>query len=408
MAKLNPMISTILQKGVSLKLVLKRCCALIQPFGAKIKRLPSWCYTLLFTVGAKIKRIILNCCSLFLKMTPLKKILTLLLFILILSAFWIHHLYTIYYGPNVVKDQLIFINGKDTFEQIVKILEENECLTNVASFERFAEIKDYDTNVRPGAYRIKSGWSNNELINVLRSGAQSPVMVKFNSVRTLEELAGRLARQLMSDSISFLTLFRNDSNTIRMGFVPTTFPALFIPNSYSVYWTITPSGFLTRMKREYELFWNDARKQKAKSIGLTSEQVATLASIVQEESNKNDDRAVIAGVYLNRLKKNWPLQADPTIRFALGDFTIRRILTVQLEIDSPYNTYKNSGLPPGPINIPEISALDAVLNYKVHDYYYFCAKEDFSGYTNFARTLSEHNRNARKYQEALSRMKVYK
>lgn len=394
--------------GVSLKLVLRRCCALIRPFGAKIKRFLSWSITLFYAVGARIKRILLNCCSLFLKMSPWKKILTILLFILLLSAFWINHLYTIYYGPNIVKDHLIFIKEKDTFEQIVKILKENECLTNVASFERFAEIKDYDTNVRPGAYRIKTGWSNNELINILRSGAQSPVMLKFNSVRTLEDLAGKLAKQLMFDSTSFITLFRNDSNSIRMGFVSATFPALFIPNSYSVYWTITPSGFLTRMKREYELFWNDARKQKAKSIGLTSEQVATLASIVQEESNKNEDRAVIAGVYLNRLKKSWPLQADPTIRFALGDFTIRRILTAQLEVDSPYNTYKNAGLPPGPINIPEIAALEAVLNFKVHDYYYFCAKEDFSGYTNFAKTLSEHNRNAKRYQEALSRMKVFK
>jgi UPF0755 protein len=233
-------------------------------------------------------------------------------------------------------------------------------------------------------------------------------MLKFNSVRTLEELAGKLSRQLMCDSISFITLFKNDSSVIRLGFMPATFPAIFIPNSYSIYWTTTPSGFLARMKREHELFWNDTRKQKAKSIGLTTDQVATLDSIVQEESNKNDDRAAIAGVYLNRLKKNWPLQADPTIRYALGDFTIRRILTAQLEVDSPYNTYKNAGLPPGPINIPEISALEAVLNYKVHDYFYFSAKEDFSGYSYFAKTLAEHNRNARKYQEALSRMKVFR
>ncbi len=376
--------------GVSLKLALRKC------------------YAFALKVGARIKPPLLRSFSFFLKTRRWKRIITFILFVLILTAFWINHLYTIYYGPNVVKDHLLYIHEKDTFEQVVKILKENDCLTNVASFERFAEIKDYDTNIRPGAYRIKPGWSNNELINILRSGAQSPVMVKFNSVRTLEDLAGKLARQLMCDSSSFLTLFKNDSSTIRMGFVPATLPALFIPNTYSIYWTISPSGFLTRMKREHELFWNDARKLKAKNIGLSTNQVATLASIVQEESNKNDDRAMIAGVYLNRLKKNWPLQADPTIRFALGDFTIRRILTAQLEVDSPYNTYKNAGLPPGPVNIPEISALDAVLNYKVHDYYYFCAKEDFSGYTNFAKTLSEHNRNAKRYHEALSRMKVFK
>jgi UPF0755 protein len=290
----------------------------------------------------------------------------------------------------------------------VSLLKEEGCLADVKTFERFSWFKDYPGHVKPGAYKLEQGWSTSKLVNVLRSGEQSPVMLKFNSVRTLEELAGKLAKQLMCDSVSLITQFKNDSNTIRLGFIPATMPALFIPNSYSIYWTTSPSGFLNRMKREHDLFWNEARKQKAKSIGLTTDQVATLASIVQEESNKNDDRAVIAGVYLNRLKKNWPLQADPTIRFALGDFTIRRVLTTQLTVDSPYNTYKNAGLPPGPINIPEISALEAVLNFKVHDYYYFSAKEDFSGYTNFAKTLTEHNRNARKYQEALNRMKVYK
>lgn len=162
------------------------------------------------------------------------------------------------------------------------------------------------------------------------------------------------------------------------------------------------------MKSEYEKFWNESRKLKAKNAGLTQDQVSTLASIVQEESNKNDEKPVIAGVYLNRLRKNWPLQADPTIRFALGDFTIRRVLTAQLAVQSPYNTYLKTGLPPGPINFPEISSLEAVLNYRVHDYFYFCAKEDFSGYHNFAKTLSEHNRNARRYQAALNRKKVYK
>ena len=233
-------------------------------------------------------------------------------------------------------------------------------------------------------------------------------MVTFNNVRTREELAGKLAKQLQSDSLSFLTAFKNDSNAIRNGFKPETLPALFIPNTYSFYWTTTPAVFLTRMKREYDAFWNEARKLKAKALGLTTDQVATLASIVQEESNKNDEKPVIAGVYLNRLHKNWPLQADPTIRFALGDFTIRRILTAQLAVDSPYNTYKNAGLPPGPINFPEISSLEAVLNACVHDFFYFCAKEDFSGYHNFAKTLSEHNQNARKYQEALNKMKIFK
>jgi UPF0755 protein len=337
-----------------------------------------------------------------------ERVISLLLFCIFLSAIWIKHLHTIYWGPNVTKSFRIFIRDNDDFESIVKQLKDSCCLTDLASFRRFSRIKDYDVNIRPGSYKIEIGWSNNQLINILRSGAQTPVMVTFNNIRTREELAGKLARQLQSDSLSFLSAFKNDSNATKLGFNAETFPALFIPNSYSFYWTTTPDGFLTRMKREYDSFWNETRKLKAKALGLTAEQVSTLASIVQEESNKNDEKPIIAGVYLNRLRKSWPLQADPTIRFALGDFTIHRILTAQLSVESPYNTYLKPGLPPGPINCPEISSLDAVLNYCLHEYFYFCAKEDFSGYHNFAKTLSEHNKNARKYQAALNRLKVFK
>ena len=332
----------------------------------------------------------------------------LVLFFLLLTGIWLKHLHTEYYGSNVTKNWLLYIHDGDKFDQVFTQLKDNGCLSRTETFQRFARWRDYDRNIKPGAYKIQEGWSNSQLINVLRSGIQTPVMVTFNSIRTREELAGKLGRQLQSDSLSFLNLLRNDSNTLKMGFKPETLPALFIPNSYSLYWTTTPAGFLSRMKREYDSFWNEARKIKAKAAGLTIDQVATLASIVQEESNKNDEKPVIAGVYLNRLHKNWPLQADPTIRFALGDFTIRRILTTQLSVESPYNTYKKSGLPPGPINFPEISSLEAVLNYRVHDFFYFCAKEDFSGYHNFAKTLAEHNKNAKKYQAALNKLKIFK
>lgn len=337
-----------------------------------------------------------------------KKLLYLLSLLVFLSLLAVKHFHTIYYGPNVIRNYHLFIHDGNNFESVVKILQENNCLRNIKTFRQIARLKDYDVNIRPGAYIIEPGWNNSKLINLLRAGAQTPVMVTFNNVRTREELAGKLARQLQSDSLSFLTVFRNDSNARKLGFEPETLPALFIPNTYSINWTTTPMGFLTRMKREYEQFWNESRRLKAKTLGLTTAQVATLASIVQEESNKNDEKPVIAGVYLNRLKKNWPLQADPTIRFALGDYSIHRILTEQLSVESPYNTYKNVGLPPGPINIPEISSLDAILNYRVHDFFYFCAKEDLSGYHNFARTLFEHNNNARKYQEALNKLKVFK
>lgn len=393
---------------IKLKLIVPTAISTCNKIRKKLKQIVGYCTTNLRQTGVKIIKIALPLGKNVLKTLLRNYKLILILLPLLGILISINVLHTLIYGPNISKDVTLFIRNGDSFERVVSLLIKEDCLANVKTFERFAWFKDYPELVKPGAYKLEQGWSINKLLNVLRTGEQSPVMVKFNSVRTIEELAGRLARQLMCDSGSFLTLFRNDSNTLRMGYIPATLPALFIPNSYSIYWTISPSGFLSRMKREHELFWNEARKQKAKSIGLTTDQVATLASIVQEESNKNDDRALIAGVYLNRMKKKWPLQADPTIRYALGDFTIRRILTAQLEVNSPYNTYKNPGLPPGPINIPEISALDAVLNYKVHDYYYFCAKEDFSGYSNFAKTLAEHNRNARKYQEALNRMKVYK
>jgi len=344
----------------------------------------------------------------FLRQNLRKKLICFFSLLVLISLIATKHFHTLYYGPNVIKNYHLFIHDGNNFESIVKLLKENNCLEDIKSFRQIARLKDYDVNIRPGAYILETGWSNNELINRLRSGAQTPVMVTFNNVRTREDLAGKLAKQLQSDSLSFLTVFRNDSIALNLGFQPETLPALFIPNTYSIFWTTTPMGFLTRMKREYEQFWNEARRLKAKTLGLTTVQVATLASIVQEESNKNDEKPIIAGVYLNRLKKNWPLQADPTIRFALGDYSIHRILTDQLSVESPYNTYKNIGLPPGPINMPEISSLDAILNYRVHDFFYFCAKEDFSGYHNFARTLFEHNNNARKYQAALNKLKVFK
>lgn len=374
----------------------------------RIKSLILVCQSTIFKTGKSIKQISLKGYEAFRAIGIREKIIAFLVILLVISAIWIKNFYNGLYSPNIAGNYMLFIREKDDFDQIVKRLQENGCLTKVETFRRVARLKDYDNNLRPGAYKVQKGWSNNQLINILRSGAQTPVMVTFNSIRTLEELAGRVGRQLQCDSLSFIKLFKNDSSTLKLGFKKETLPALFLPNTYSFYWTTTPQAFLTRMKYEYDKFWNETRKGKAKSIGLTTDQVATLASIVQEESNKAEDKPVIAGVYINRLHKDWPLQADPTIRFALGDFGIRRILTAQLAVESPYNTYLKPGLPPGPINIPEISSLEAVLNFKVHDYYYFCAKEDFSGYSNFAKTLSEHNRNAKKYQEALNKIKVYK
>ncbi|HWR99886.1 MAG TPA: endolytic transglycosylase MltG [Prolixibacteraceae bacterium] len=394
--------------GVVLKRISRDAIVVFRNLKIRLNLIYLFIFKALQNYIVKAKTFSISFFSLIQKMGIRKKLIILFTVILLLSIVGFNRLRHLYFGPNVVSSYMLYIRTGDNFEQVVSRLKENGCLTKVNTFKQLARLKDYDTHVRPGAYRLQPGWSNNHLVNILRSGAQTPVMVTFNNIRTCEELAGKLARQLQCDSVTFIRHFKNDSNGLKLGFKPEMLPSLFIPNTYSLYWTTTPAGFLFRMKYEYDKFWNDARKLKAKLAGLTADQVATLASIVQEESNKNDEKPVIAGVYLNRLRNNWPLQADPTIRFALADYTIRRILTAHLAVDSPYNTYLNTGLPPGPINFPEISSLEAVLNYRVHDYFYFCAKEDFSGYHNFAKSLSEHNRNAQKYQAALNKMKVYK
>jgi UPF0755 protein len=228
------------------------------------------------------------------------------------------------------------------------------------------------------------------------------VGVTFNNLRTREDLAGKISRYLQTDSLSIINLFYNEALIQRFGFTPQTFKAMFIPNTYEFYWTTNALGFAERMKSEYDRFWNKQRLEKAHFAGLNQVEVIILASIVQAETAKTDELSRVAGLYINRLKRGQLLQADPTVKYALGNFGLKRILNVHLEVESPYNTYKYAGLPPGPINFPEISTIDAVLNYEHHDYLYMCAKEDFSGYHNFAKTLNQHNLNALKYQKALN------
>ena len=216
-------------------------------------------------------------------------------------------------------------------------------------------------------------------------------------------LAGRISRQIEADSIAIVRLLNNTDSLAAWGFNLQTIPALFLPNTYEFYWNTDAWQFTKKMRQEYDKYWTEERKDKAKAIGLSPIQVSILASIVDKETNKTDEMARIAGVYLNRLRDGWLLQADPTLVFAIGDFEIRRVLNIHKEVESPYNTYKYKGLPPGPICIPSLQSINAVLNAEKHNYYYFCAKEDFSGYHVFAKTLTEHNRNAQRYQHALSR-----
>lgn len=318
-----------------------------------------------------------------------------------------YQLFQYIFKENVKKEYVLFIHEGDTYDQVLKTLTDNEVLYDLKAFKWVSKKKKYPAAVKPGRYLLKKGMNTNQVVNMLRAGVQDPVNVVFNNIRFKEQFAGAISKYLQADSLSLLALFSPETAR-KYGFLPENFSAMFIPNTYQFYWTTSATEFADRMKTEYDRFWNEARKTKAQQLGLTPPEVATLASIVQEETNKNDEKPIVAGVYLNRLKKGIPLQADPTVKFAVGDFAIQRVLNSHLETESPYNTYRYAGLPPGPISFAEISSIDAVLNYQKHNYLYFCAREDFSGYHNFARTLSEHNRNAEKYRSALNKLKIWK
>ena len=336
-------------------------------------------------------------------------VLGILLVFALAFGYW---LYQTVMSPNVRttdgKDIELFIPTGSDYEQVKDILQEANFIVNEKSFNWVAQKKELPANVHPGHYVVKNGISNNQLVNMLRGGLQTPVKVKFNNIRDVDQLAGRIASQIEADSASIANLLHKQDYIEQLGFNKYTIPALFLPDTYEFYWNTDAEGFVIRMFQEYNKFWTEERKQQAQAQGLTPIQVSTLASIVNKETNMTDEMPRVAGVYLNRLKSNWLLQADPTLIFAWNDYSIRRVLDRHKEIDSPYNTYKYIGLPPGPICIPSIAAVKAVLNAEDHHYFYFCAKEDFSGYHNFAKTLSEHNRNAVRYQQALNQRGIMK
>ena len=256
--------------------------------------------------------------------------------------------------------------------------------------------------VRTGRYRVDAGMSCLELYRQLRNGIQEPIRLVIPTARTMDRLAAVLSQSLMMDSTEIASALTDSTFCAAHGYTTATIPALFIPNTYEVYWDVSLDGFIGRMERENKRFWTADRKAKAQACALTHEEVATLASIVDEETANDTEKPMIAGLYLNRLRLGIPLQADPTVKYAVGDFTLRRILNKHLKTESPYNTYLAPGLPPGPIRIASIAGLDAVLNHVEHPYIYMCAKEDFSGTHNFAKTLQEHYRNARRYVRALN------
>lgn len=326
---------------------------------------------------------------------------------LLAAGYWAFTVMGYIFDEGVKKAGGIYIDNNTTFEQIEEQLSKKKILKEPKAFKWVAKKKKYADSIKPGYYFFKKGMNTNQMINKLRSGDQTAVKLTFNNIRLKEGLAGKLAKQIQADSLAILNALSDTVLMDKYGFRAETFSAMFIPNTYKVYWTISPQKLVERMNKEYNRFWNESRKRKAEAMNLSPIAVTTIASIIQEETIKSEEKPIIAGVYINRLKKRMPLQACPTVKYALNDFSIRRVLTKHKKIESPYNTYKHTGVPPGPINYPDISSIDAVLNFKAHKYLYFCAKEDFSGYHNFAKTYRQHAKNARKYQRELNKKRIY-
>jgi len=342
-----------------------------------------------------------------------------LIILIVLIAFTVggiklFQLYQRVYWPNVqvaTGQSALYIPTGSTLQQVAGLLESQGFIINRHSFEWLADKKNYRGDlIVPGKYQLKDGMSNDALIDHLRAGnGRLEVKVTFNNLRTLEQLAGRLAASLEPDSLTVLQYLTNPEVISHYGFNAHTFSTMFIPNTYQFDWATNAEKVVERMAAEYRRFWTEERKQKARNLGLSQSEVVTLASIVQAEQRlRLDEQPRIAGLYLNRIRKGMKLQSDPTVVFAVGDFSINRVLNEHLKVNSPYNTYRNAGLPPGPILFPEISAVDAVLNAEKNDYIFMCAKDDFSGYHYFATNLRQHNIYAQRYREALNKKKIYR
>jgi len=315
--------------------------------------------------------------------------------------------YRAFYGPSIrlsVKSRIIYIHTGWNINQVVNMLKYKHLIRNPKAFKLLAGIKDYSTHIKPGRYRVMNKMNNMQLVNLLKSGRQEPETISIRDIRTLQELAGLVSYKIEADSSVILNVLLNSKTLNKYGFTAQSFPVMFIPGTYPLLWTETPAQFIEEMHTDYEMFWTPERRRLAAAIPLTPLQVSVLASIVQaEQSVYNDEKPVIAGLYINRLKKHIPLQSDPTLIFARGDFSIMRVRQGDKEIDSPYNTYMHTGLPPGPINFPEPSSLDAVLHYQQSNYLYMCAEDDFSGRHHFSTSFKEQERYAACYREALNK-----
>ena len=336
-------------------------------------------------------------------------IVSILLLLVLIIVLFVGTGYYCFYAPQFYPKNTvsIYIDRDDTVDSVFTKVKSHGLPRCFAGFKWMAALYDYDKHVHTGHYSISPEENVYTVFSRFNTGQQEPVNLTIPSVRTLDRLAGSVSRQLMIDSVEIVQLLGDTTFQHRMGYNQNTMACLFIPNTYQVYWNMSVERFFERVQAEHNRFWNDERKNKAKTMGMTLEEVCTLASIVEEETNNNAEKPMVAGLYMNRLHRRIPLQADPTIKFALQEFGLRRILNAHLKVDSPYNTYRHIGLPPGPIRIPTPVGIDAVLNYVHHNYIYMCAKEDFSGTHNFSSTYSEHLKNARKYRAALNKRKIF-
>lgn len=342
-------------------------------------------------------------------MSKKKILIPLIVFSTLLSTTSVYT-YQMLFSPNFLinhPDKMIIIDDDTDFKGLTNQLIEDTLLNDVISFSFLSKLMKYSENIKEGAYKVKMNMSNYDLISMLRAGNQTPINITFSYSRKINDLAQKISEKLKISEKDLMDYITENSQS-NYGFDNQNIIGMFLPDTYEVYWDITPKNLLDKMKSEYDKFWNSERTTKLERVNLSKNEVITLASIVASETNKIDEADRIAGVYINRLRKNMLLQADPTLIYAANDFSIRRVLNKHKKIKSPYNTYMNKGLPPGPIRLSPKKYIDAVLNFENHRFIFFCAKDDFSGYHEFAITLSEHNKNARKFQRALNKRKIYK
>jgi UPF0755 protein len=330
-------------------------------------------------------------------------VLFILIAAMVIGTWWVYRS-----GFDIEESTYLYIDTDDDVDSVAQKVERQTKPESMRVFHLYAGLLNLKDKIRTGRYEVTSDLSMLNLIRNIRNHNEKPIMLVVPSTRTMDQMAGKLANQLMADSASIAQYLNDESNMKALGYTKESFPGIFIPNTYEVYWDVSIQKLMERMQKENATFWNEERTAKLKEVSeyagekMTKEKVITLASIVDSETANNGEKPTIAALYMNRLRRQMALQSDPTVIFAVGDFTIRRVLHEHLKVESPYNTYRNIGLPPGPIRVPSIAGIDAVLNHEKNDYIYMCAKEDFSGTHNYAVSYGEHQRNAARYVKALN------